>query len=99
MEGQQCCGQTDHVCLASGRGAHRPGTEANWEQPPFSGVIKDGFIWGRGAWDNKGNLMSQLEAAEQLVAAGFKPERTVYFYPGADEEVGGLRGAVATAKP
>ena len=75
-----------------------PGTEANWEQPPFSGVIKDGFIWGRGAWDNKGNLMSQLEAAEQLVAAGFKPERTVYFYLGADEEVGGLRGAVATAK-
>ncbi len=75
-----------------------PGTEGNWEQPPFSGVVKDGFIWGRGAWDNKGNLMSQLDAAEQLIASGFKPERTVYFYLGADEEVGGVRDAIATAK-
>lgn len=75
-----------------------PGTEGNWEQPPFSGVVKDGFIWGRGAWDNKGNLMSQLDAAEQLIASGFKPERTVYFYLGADEEVGGIRDAIAAAK-
>lgn len=75
-----------------------PGTEANWEQPPFSGVVKDGFIWGRGAWDNKGNLMSQLDAAEQLIASGFKPERTVYFYLGADEELGGRHDAVAAAK-
>jgi carboxypeptidase PM20D1 len=75
-----------------------PGTEANWEQAPFSGVVKDGFIWGRGSWDNKGNLMSQLEAAESLLAAGFQPERTVYFFLGADEEIGGLRGAIPLAK-
>jgi len=75
-----------------------PGTESNWEQPPFSGLVKDGFIWGRGAWDNKGNLMSQLEAAESLLATGFQPERTVYFFLGADEEIGGLRGAKPLAK-
>ena len=75
-----------------------PGTESKWEQPPFSGVVKDGHIWGRGAWDNKGNLMSQLEAAESLLTAGFKPERTVYFFLGADEEVGGVRGAQGLAK-
>lgn len=74
-----------------------PGTEGDWAVPPFSGAVKDGFIWGRGSWDDKGNLMSQLEAVEMLVASGFKPERTVYLAYGADEEVSGLRGAMAIA--
>jgi len=74
-----------------------PGTEKDWAVEPFSGQIKDGFVWGRGAWDDKGNLMSQLEAVEMLVASGFKPERTVYLAYGADEEVGGLRGAARIA--
>src|SRR3989338_2542331 len=30
-----------------------PGTEKDWAVEPFSGQIKDGFIWGRGAWDDK----------------------------------------------
>ena len=42
-----------------------PGTEKDWQQPPFDGVIADGFIWGRGSWDDKGNLYSMLEAAER----------------------------------
>lgn len=70
-----------------------PGTESQWTIPPFSGEVRDGFVWGRGSWDDKGNLMSELEAVEMLVASGFKPERTVYLAFGADEEVGGLRGA------
>ena len=74
-----------------------PGTEGDWAVPPFSGEVKDGFIWGRGSWDDKGNLMSQLEAVEMLVASGFQPERTVYLAYGADEEVSGLRGAAAMA--
>jgi carboxypeptidase PM20D1 len=74
-----------------------PGTEADWQVQPFSGEIKDGFVWGRGSWDDKGNLMSQMEAVEMLVSSGFKPERTVYLAFGADEEVGGMRGAAATA--
>jgi carboxypeptidase PM20D1 len=74
-----------------------PGTEGDWKLPPFSGEIKDGFVWGRGSWDDKGNLMSQMEAIEMLVASGFKPERTVYLAFGADEEIGGLRGAAITA--
>jgi len=64
---------------------------------PFSGQVKDGFVWGRGAWDDKGNLMAQLEAVELLVASGFKPERTVYLAYGADEEVSGQRGAAKIA--
>lgn len=74
-----------------------PGTETDWAVAPFSGQVKDGFIWGRGSWDDKGNLMSQLEAVELLLASGFKPERTLYLAFGADEEIGGLRGAAKIA--
>jgi carboxypeptidase PM20D1 len=70
-----------------------PGTEQAWQTDPFSGQVKDGFVWGRGAWDDKGNLMAQMEAIEMLVASGYRPERTVYLAFGADEEVGGHRGA------
>jgi carboxypeptidase PM20D1 len=69
------------------------GTERDWAEPPFGGVVKDGFIWGRGAWDNKANLISQMEAVELLAASGFKPKRSILLAFGADEEVGGLRGA------
>lgn len=74
-----------------------PGTEADWLQPPFAGVISNGFVWGRGAWDDKGNLIAQLEAVEALLARGFKPARTVYLAYGADEEVNGERGAKTIA--
>jgi carboxypeptidase PM20D1 len=75
-----------------------PGTEPNWKTEPFSGQVKDGFVWGRGAWDDKGNLIAQMEAIEMLLAAGFQPRQTVYLISGADEEVGGLRGAVQIVK-
>lgn len=74
-----------------------PGTEKEWKAEPFSGEIKEGFVWGRGAWDNKSNLFSQMEAVEMLVASGFQPVRTVYIVMGHDEEVGGLRGAKVIA--
>ena len=75
-----------------------PGTEKDWQAEPFAGTLRDGFVWGRGAWDDKANLISQMEAIELLANAGFKPKRTVYLAFGADEEVGGLRGAKAIAK-
>ena len=74
-----------------------PGTEGDWAQPPYSGAIEGGYVWGRGSWDDKGNLMSQLEAVEMLLASGFTPQRTIYLAFGADEEVGGLRGAAQIA--
>lgn len=74
-----------------------PGTEKDWQHPPFDGVIADGFVWGRGSWDDKGNLYSMLEAAETLAKAGFRPRRTIYFAFGHDEEVSGTRGATAIA--
>jgi carboxypeptidase PM20D1 len=74
-----------------------PGSESQWHAGPFSGEIRDGYIWGRGAWDDKGNLMSILEAVESLIAAGFKPRRTIYLAFGHDEENGGAEGATAIA--
>ncbi|MHA3683608.1 M20/M25/M40 family metallo-hydrolase [Leucobacter sp. HY1908] len=57
-----------------------------WGVPPFAGVIKDGFVHGRGALDDKGPLLVMLEAVENLLAAGFTPERDVYLSLGGNEE-------------
>jgi len=70
-----------------------PGTDKDWQQPPYDGVIADGFIWGRGSWDDKGNLYSMLEAAEAMAREGFRPKRTIYFAFGHDEETAGTAGA------
>lgn len=66
-----------------------PGSERLWTRPPFSGAIADGFIWGRGALDDKVGVLSLLEAVEALVAEGLRPRRTVLLAFGADEEVAG----------
>jgi carboxypeptidase PM20D1 len=68
-----------------------------WDVDPFSGALKNGFIWGRGSVDNKMNLVSMLEAAERLIENGHTPERTIYFVFGHDEEIGGMNGAKAIA--
>src|SRR5881296_4720282 len=75
-----------------------PGTESRWTEPPFEGRIAGGYVWGRGALDDKGSLVAILEAVEHHVAAGAKPRRTVYLAFGYDEEVGGRRGAVRIAE-
>jgi carboxypeptidase PM20D1 len=70
-----------------------PGSEQKWAHDPFGGRIADGFIWGRGAIDNKSAVLGTLEAVEMLLVEGFRPARTVYLAYGHDEEVGGTRGA------
>ena len=75
-----------------------PGTEGDWQVAPFSGTQKDGFVWGRGAWDDKGNLMSIMEAIELRAGAGFQPRQTLYLVFGQDEELGGERGALQIAR-
>jgi carboxypeptidase PM20D1 len=70
-----------------------PDTEKQWQHDPFSGRIAGGFIWGRGAIDNKSTVIGTLEAVEMLLTEGFRPTRTVYLAYGHDEEVGGAGGA------
>src|SRR5947199_7837899 len=80
-------------------GPVEPGTETRWTEPPFEGRIAGGYVWGRGALDDKGSLVGLCEAVEHLLGAGAgaKPRRTVYLAFGYDEEVGGRRGAARIA--
>ena len=64
-----------------------------WTADPFSGEIKDGYIWGRGALDMKGTGISQLATFLSLHRAGIKLNRDVVFLATADEEAGGAFGA------
>jgi carboxypeptidase PM20D1 len=66
-----------------------PGTDADWTHGPFGGVVADGYIWGRGAMDDKGSLIAILEAGDALAKSGWTPKRTVIFAFGHDEEVSG----------
>ncbi|MCH7742845.1 MAG: M20/M25/M40 family metallo-hydrolase [Proteobacteria bacterium] len=75
-----------------------PGSEDNWQYPPFSGAVVDGVIWGRGALDDKSGVIGILEAANHLVREGFEPMRTVYLSFGHDEEAGGPNGAALVAE-
>jgi carboxypeptidase PM20D1 len=72
--------------------------EGGWSVPPFSGRIADGWIWGRGALDDKMGVVGALEAVDLLLARGYRPRRTVLLAFGHDEEVGGHRGAAAVAE-
>ena len=66
-----------------------PATETSWRHPPFSGAVADGYIWGRGAMDDKAAVMSILEAVEHLVGGRIPARATVYLAFGHDEEIGG----------
>jgi carboxypeptidase PM20D1 len=74
-----------------------PGTEDDWEYPPFAGTIADGKIYGRGTLDDKQGVIGILEAAEKLLSEGFAPRRGISFAFGHDEEISGPQGAFAIA--
>ncbi|HET9635413.1 MAG TPA: M20/M25/M40 family metallo-hydrolase [Gemmatimonadaceae bacterium] len=69
-----------------------PATLASWSVDPFSGVIKDGYIWGRGAIDMKSNGVAQLMAMIALKRSGATLNRDIVFIGNADEELGSLGG-------
>ncbi len=64
-----------------------------WERGPFSGDLVDGFIWGRGALDMKGQVAGELAAFLALKRANLPLTRDVIFCAFADEEAGGEFGA------
>jgi Gly-Xaa carboxypeptidase len=61
-----------------------------WTFPPWSGHFDGEFIWGRGACDCKGLLISHLVAIESLIEKDFKPQRTILLSYGFDEESKGF---------
>lgn len=75
-----------------------PAPAEGWEVDPFGGVIKDGFIYGRGTQDMKGTQVALLEGMEKLLSEGWQPERDIYFFFGHDEEPWTEEGAPNIAK-
>jgi putative selenium metabolism hydrolase len=67
-----------------------PGDPARWTDPPYSGALRDGWIWGRGAADDKGCVAAQVYAAGLLKEADLLPAGDVYVAAVVGEEVGGL---------
>jgi acetylornithine deacetylase/succinyl-diaminopimelate desuccinylase-like protein len=70
-----------------------PADPAEWSVHPFSGEVRDGYVWGRGAVDMKGTLAMTLAVARQFKRDGVIPPRDLIFAYVADEEAGGLNGA------
>ena len=71
-----------------------PSDPAQWSHPPFGAEIEDGRLYARGALDTKCGLWGVLQAADELAAKGFVPDRDVYFVSTRNEESSG-RGADA----
>ena len=63
--------------------------KSKWTVDPFGGVIKDGYLYGRGAIDDKGMLAANLAAFITLKRANLRINRDVIFLATADEENGG----------
>jgi acetylornithine deacetylase/succinyl-diaminopimelate desuccinylase-like protein len=61
---------------------------AEWQVDPWSGELRDGEIWGRGALDMKGHVAANAVAIASLAREGFRPAGDLVFAACADEEVG-----------
>ena len=70
-----------------------PANKASWQTDPFSGEIKNGYIYGRGALDTKSSGILHLAAFVALHRAKTALNRDVIFMATADEEAGGFFGA------
>jgi acetylornithine deacetylase/succinyl-diaminopimelate desuccinylase-like protein len=71
-----------------------PANAADWQVPPFSGLVKDGYVWGRGALDIKNLVAANAVAVRRLAVSGAPFAGTVVYACTADEEScrgGGIR--------
>jgi succinyl-diaminopimelate desuccinylase len=66
----------------------QPVDAALWKDPPFSGVVRDGAIWGRGTADDKGPLVQALLVMQALRDSALLRTHTIRLLVGSDEESG-----------
>jgi len=69
-----------------------PVEKERWEVDPFGGIIKDGYLYGRGALDNKSMGIVEMMALLILKQEKIRLERDILFFAAADEETGGRWG-------
>ena len=74
-----------------------PASPQFWDVDPFSGAVKDGYIWGRGALDMKGEGVAYLMAMIAIKRSGMPLNRDIVFIGNSDEELGS-QGAIVFVK-
>lgn len=74
-----------------------PAAPQFWDVDPFSGTVKDGYVWGRGALDMKGEGSAHLMAMIALKRAGVQLNRDIVFIANSDEELSST-GAIVFVK-
>lgn len=79
-EGEELIGILGHIDVVP------IGDESKWKFPPFSATEEDGYIYGRGAQDDKGPTIAAMYAVKALLDAGVKFGKRVRFIIGGDEE-------------
>jgi len=75
-----------------------PAEAENWDTPPFVGTQKDEYLYGRGSFDVKIEVITILQSFEELLRKNEKPKRTVFAAFGCDEEASGDNGAIKIAE-
>lgn len=75
-----------HFCFAGHTDVVPTGPEKNWQHPPFSALVKDGMLHGRGAADMKGSLAAMVVATERFVAKYPDHKGSISFLITSDEE-------------
>jgi acetylornithine deacetylase/succinyl-diaminopimelate desuccinylase-like protein len=70
-----------------------PAMAEDWSVDPFGGILKDGFIWGRGAVDMKNMDAMILATVREWKRTGYVPERDIVLAFFADEEAGSIFGS------
>jgi acetylornithine deacetylase/succinyl-diaminopimelate desuccinylase-like protein len=65
-----------------------PADAREWSADPFGGELRDGFVWGRGALDMKGQVAASAVAMASLARDGWRGRGDLVFIAAADEEVG-----------
>ncbi|WP_327656948.1 M20/M25/M40 family metallo-hydrolase [Streptomyces sp. NBC_00483] len=70
-----------------------PAEAADWSVDPFSGEVRDGVVWGRGAVDMKNMDAMILATVRQWARVGFRPRRDIVIAFTADEEASAEDGS------
>ena len=84
-----------HITFAGHTDVVPPGDESAWTHGAFSGDVKDGFLYGRGAVDMKGGIACSVAAVlEYLAANGGKPKGSISFLITGDEEDISVNGTI-----